>query len=183
MTPLYLGTTVSTVPVFLVTWRIARRFGWRGLTDTRYSRHQSFPLCRPLPFVIRRGTGSEAAALSARRLRFTLDHDPLVDADAHLVVGPLAPPDDLGRFVLVGRVRVGVIEVRLHLEPRTLRHADRLLESVGALPVEVPVVDLDQRDTRLAIGQDSREGEVLAEPVHVGHHRSDQNVTVERTGH
>jgi hypothetical protein len=29
MTLLYLGTTVSTVPVFLVTWRIARRFGWR----------------------------------------------------------------------------------------------------------------------------------------------------------
>ena len=29
MTLLYLGTTVSTVPVFLVTWRIARRFAWR----------------------------------------------------------------------------------------------------------------------------------------------------------
>jgi hypothetical protein len=29
MTLLYLGTTVSTVPAFLVTWRIARRFGWR----------------------------------------------------------------------------------------------------------------------------------------------------------
>jgi len=34
MTLLYLGTTVSTVPVFLVTWRIARRFGWRGLAVT-----------------------------------------------------------------------------------------------------------------------------------------------------
>ena len=30
----YLGTTVSTVPIFLVTWRIARRFGWRGLAVT-----------------------------------------------------------------------------------------------------------------------------------------------------
>jgi hypothetical protein len=31
---LYLGTTVSTVPIFLVTWRIDRRFGWRGLAVT-----------------------------------------------------------------------------------------------------------------------------------------------------
>src|SRR5271156_1993558 len=31
MVLLYLGTTVSTIPIFLVTWRIARRFGWRGL--------------------------------------------------------------------------------------------------------------------------------------------------------
>jgi hypothetical protein len=30
----YLGTTVSTVPIFVVTWRIARRFGWRGLAVT-----------------------------------------------------------------------------------------------------------------------------------------------------
>ncbi len=29
MTLLYLGTTDSTVPVFLVTWWIAHRFGWR----------------------------------------------------------------------------------------------------------------------------------------------------------
>jgi hypothetical protein len=29
MTLLDLGTTVSTVPAFLSTWRIARRFGWR----------------------------------------------------------------------------------------------------------------------------------------------------------
>jgi hypothetical protein len=34
MTLLYLGTIVSTVPIFLVTWRIARRFGWRGLAVT-----------------------------------------------------------------------------------------------------------------------------------------------------
>ncbi len=34
MTLLYLGTTVSTIPIFLVTWRIARRFGWRGLAVT-----------------------------------------------------------------------------------------------------------------------------------------------------
>jgi hypothetical protein len=31
---LFLGSTVSTVPIFLVTWRIARRFGWRGLAVT-----------------------------------------------------------------------------------------------------------------------------------------------------
>src|SRR5262245_28342309 len=30
MALLVLATTVSTVPIFLVTWRIARRFGWRG---------------------------------------------------------------------------------------------------------------------------------------------------------
>jgi hypothetical protein len=30
----YLGATVSTVSIFLVTWRIARRFGWRGLAVT-----------------------------------------------------------------------------------------------------------------------------------------------------
>jgi hypothetical protein len=34
MALLYLGTTVSTVPIFLVTWRIARRFGWWGLAVT-----------------------------------------------------------------------------------------------------------------------------------------------------
>lgn len=33
-TLLYVGTIVSTIPIFLVTWRIARRFGWRGLTLT-----------------------------------------------------------------------------------------------------------------------------------------------------
>jgi hypothetical protein len=34
MAPLFLGTAVSTVPIFLVTWRIARRFGGRGLAIT-----------------------------------------------------------------------------------------------------------------------------------------------------
>jgi hypothetical protein len=34
MTLFYLGTIISTVPIFLVTWRIARRFGWRGLALT-----------------------------------------------------------------------------------------------------------------------------------------------------
>lgn len=34
MALLYLATAVSTVPIFLVTWRIARRFGWRGLAVT-----------------------------------------------------------------------------------------------------------------------------------------------------
>ena len=34
MTLIFLGSTVSTVPIFLVTWRIARRFGWRGLAVT-----------------------------------------------------------------------------------------------------------------------------------------------------
>jgi hypothetical protein len=37
--PLYMGllllaTAVSTVPIYVVTWRIARRFGWRGLGVT-----------------------------------------------------------------------------------------------------------------------------------------------------
>jgi len=27
----YVGLTVSVMPIYLVTWRIARRFGWRGL--------------------------------------------------------------------------------------------------------------------------------------------------------
>jgi hypothetical protein len=31
---LFVGATVSTVPIFLVTWRIGRRFGWRGLAVT-----------------------------------------------------------------------------------------------------------------------------------------------------
>jgi hypothetical protein len=31
---LFFATAVSTAPVLLVTWRIARRFGWRGLTVT-----------------------------------------------------------------------------------------------------------------------------------------------------
>jgi hypothetical protein len=34
MALLYFATAVSTVPIFLVTWRIARRFGWRGLAVT-----------------------------------------------------------------------------------------------------------------------------------------------------
>lgn len=28
----YLGLTISLTPIYLVTWRLARRFGWRGLT-------------------------------------------------------------------------------------------------------------------------------------------------------
>src|ERR1700733_1240938 len=105
---------------------------------------------RRIPKENRSGTSNLSAVLvtaapSALRLRFTLDDDPLVDADAHLVVGPFAPSDELGRLVLVGWIGVGVIEVRLHLEPRPLRHADRLFKSVGALPVEVPMADLDQR--------------------------------------
>ena len=31
---LFLATAVSTVPIYLLTWRIARRFGWRGLAVT-----------------------------------------------------------------------------------------------------------------------------------------------------
>ena len=27
----YLGTSISLMPIYLVTWRVARRFGWRGL--------------------------------------------------------------------------------------------------------------------------------------------------------
>lgn len=27
----YLGTSISLTPIYLVTWRLARRFGWRGL--------------------------------------------------------------------------------------------------------------------------------------------------------
>jgi hypothetical protein len=27
----YVGTTISCSPIYLVTWRVARRFGWRGL--------------------------------------------------------------------------------------------------------------------------------------------------------
>ena len=27
----YLGTAISVTPIYLVTWRLARRFGWRGL--------------------------------------------------------------------------------------------------------------------------------------------------------
>jgi len=34
MALLFFGTAVSTVPILLVTWRIARRFGWRGLAVT-----------------------------------------------------------------------------------------------------------------------------------------------------
>jgi hypothetical protein len=34
MAVLYLATAVSTAPIFLVTWRIARRFGWSGLAVT-----------------------------------------------------------------------------------------------------------------------------------------------------
>ena len=32
VTVLYLGLAISLAPVYLVTWRLARRFGWRGLT-------------------------------------------------------------------------------------------------------------------------------------------------------
>ena len=28
---LYLGLVVSSSPIYLITWRVARRFGWRGL--------------------------------------------------------------------------------------------------------------------------------------------------------
>lgn len=28
----YFGLTISVTPIYLVTWRLARRFGWRGLT-------------------------------------------------------------------------------------------------------------------------------------------------------
>ncbi|HZW32474.1 MAG TPA: hypothetical protein VFF52_17300 [Isosphaeraceae bacterium] len=34
MALLLFGTAVSTAPILLVTWRIARRFGWRGLAVT-----------------------------------------------------------------------------------------------------------------------------------------------------
>jgi hypothetical protein len=34
MTLLYLATAVPTVPIFLVIWRIARLFDWRGLAVT-----------------------------------------------------------------------------------------------------------------------------------------------------
>jgi hypothetical protein len=27
----YLGTAISCMPIYLITWRVARRFGWRGL--------------------------------------------------------------------------------------------------------------------------------------------------------
>jgi hypothetical protein len=27
----YLGLTISVTPIYLITWRVARRFGWRGL--------------------------------------------------------------------------------------------------------------------------------------------------------
>jgi hypothetical protein len=29
---LYLGLVISCSPIYLITWRVARRFGWRGLT-------------------------------------------------------------------------------------------------------------------------------------------------------
>ena len=35
MALLFFGTSVSTAPILLVTWRIARRFGWRGLAVNR----------------------------------------------------------------------------------------------------------------------------------------------------
>ncbi len=31
MTIFYLGLTISLTPIYLVTWRLVRRFGWRGL--------------------------------------------------------------------------------------------------------------------------------------------------------
>ena len=31
MTLFYLGLVISLTPIYLVTWRVARRFGWRGL--------------------------------------------------------------------------------------------------------------------------------------------------------
>jgi hypothetical protein len=32
LTLFYLGFLISAAPIYLVTWRLARRFGWRGLT-------------------------------------------------------------------------------------------------------------------------------------------------------
>src|SRR5437870_1558344 len=32
VTLFYLGLSISVTPIYLVTWRVARRFGWRGLT-------------------------------------------------------------------------------------------------------------------------------------------------------
>jgi hypothetical protein len=32
VTLFYLGIVISAAPIYLVTWRLARRFGWRGLT-------------------------------------------------------------------------------------------------------------------------------------------------------
>ena len=32
LTLFYLGLVISVTPIYLVTWRLARRFGWRGLT-------------------------------------------------------------------------------------------------------------------------------------------------------
>ena len=31
LTLFYLGLAISVTPIYLVTWRVARRFGWRGL--------------------------------------------------------------------------------------------------------------------------------------------------------
>ena len=71
----------------------------------------------------------------------------------------------------------------LHIEPGSLWQPDRLFERVGALPVEIPVVDFDQWDSGLPVRQDGGEREVCSKPVHVGHHGGENDVAWERTAH
>src|SRR5687768_8400819 len=69
------------------------------------------------------------------------------DADegqTHLVRRFLAPRHRLRRIVRVARIVRGVVVPRLEPQPRPGRNADRLAIEIRALPVEVPVVDVDQ---------------------------------------
>ena len=71
---------------------------------------------------------------------------------AHFVEGSQAPVDPFGWIVGVVRVVRGVVIRQGRLDHRALGQVEQLLVRVAVLPVEGPVVDVEDRAT-LAVGQ------------------------------
>src|SRR5215203_3925250 len=86
--------------------------------------------------------------------------------NAHLVRRFLAPFHGFRRAVRVARIGGRVVVVRRERQLRAGGHTDRLLVAVRALPVEVPVLDVDQALRGTARGLQLHV-HLLAEQVHV----------------
>src|SRR5262249_10894152 len=71
---------------------------------------------------------------------------------SHLVGGFVARDDALRRAVRVARVAGGVVVSETHRDRRPRGQKDRALVSVDRLPVQIPILDPDQRLLR-SVGQ------------------------------
>src|SRR6185369_4671669 len=118
--------------------------------------------------ALARAAAQELAEHRSAQLRAVLGRigRELQEGDAHLVGGLLAVRDALGRIAGVADVGGGVVVDGVQVDPGPLREADRRRVEVLALPAEVPVVDLDQRDDG-AVGRGRLHLHRLAEVVHV----------------